>query len=232
MLDLFFRQGGVDMANFLTTNNQSTIFTLWLIYALRIVQFLLSIVLCVSIFFTYESQWRYQQITRHYFLGLNIWPKEMMTSFALECFVCMLHEFPFFDWVADISLPPNEQNDAAGGTVNNVPPHLGSVWLINPHGLLVFLRLYLVWRCLFLRYYPRGSKILAEWYQFNLSMPFAVRHIIKRTPVRLVLGLFAAFMVVLSYCQWVFEREQDTCGARGPTQVRAGEDRTLREGRF
>jgi hypothetical protein len=44
-------------------------------------------------------------------------------------------------------------------------------------------------------------------YRFDLSIPFAIRHIINTTPVNLVLFILGMFLTTLSYSAWVCERE-------------------------
>jgi hypothetical protein len=97
----------------------------------------------------------------------------------------MLHEFPIFDYALDISLPVAEQalvlisfcisnfdsqyalNFAFLQVINGVSGTQGPIYILNPHALFVFLRLYIIVRFVHLRFYPRGAKILAEWYQFD-----------------------------------------------------------------
>ena len=98
--------------------------------------------------------------------------------------------------------------------ISLVSPHLArQVYLLNPHALLVFLRLYLVVRFVYVRYYSRGAKIMAQWYNFRLDTVFALRHIMVKTPVLFVGVLWSTFLLVFSYASWVCERDIDRASA-------------------
>ena len=97
------------------TRNADSIATLWTVFFFRALQTGISMLLCVSLYFMYEAEWRYLQITHWYWKETALWPVQRILSLVGECFVCLIHEFPLFEYALDVSLPVNEQNQIVNG---------------------------------------------------------------------------------------------------------------------
>jgi hypothetical protein len=148
----------------------------------------------------YRSSIRVDQINKRFMSHLRtLWLDQHLYPFLFEVFINIWHEPPFVQHFVDISLPVNERG------LNASP--LTPIYCLNPWAVLVFLRVYHLFRYLQAECYSPGTRIVGNWANFEFSTPFTLRDLLGTYPVGSL--AFSGIYILFSFgfSAYVMERE-------------------------
>jgi Ion channel len=158
--------------------------------ALRSVVSILTAYLLYLLYSMFEDEWILTRMVHYPLTNYTMWSTEFTLRFLFECVLCGLHDPPFIDVDVDM----------------RIPSYSSPIYVRNPWGMLIFLRLYLILR-LMRRYYSGSTyRLLDVFAKRGLSVMTLVRNFISRQPIQVLGSAIFVAVLVLSYCLNVCER--------------------------
>ncbi|GAB5362251.1 hypothetical protein AAMO2058_000782000 [Amorphochlora amoebiformis] len=167
---------------------------------LRILVFIDTCAIQYFLFLYYSLSHYLKTLSETYLHSVPFWATEMAWTYVIEVIVCLFCDIPFYDY--SISNTLEERTSYENGDLQ-----YSEHKLVNGLSLLMFLRVYLVFRMVTNRYYRPGLRIIGSWFDFQFDQSFTIRNLLHWNPTSVLLLFWCYITIVLGYCMYYCERD-------------------------
>lgn len=163
-------------------------------------------ILCINVLLIHGT-WKYYSLVHRidglnalFLIGTPFWKTRKIFGFLVEVLICVMCDPPFIDYTLSNALEEREKYSAD-------QIQSGDHKIKNAFSLLIFLRIYLLFRFISMRFFPAGLKIVGGWFDFEFDYQFTMRNLLAWYPFRVISCAFVYTTASLAYCLFYCERE-------------------------